>query len=400
MASHQTEIKQEDIQLRGPLSDKLPKFLLGVGCVGLLLTLWLGVNDFHHVIYSYLFSFSFYATLTVGALFFVIINYLTRAGWSVAVRRVPELLMQNAAVLAVLFIPILFGLHELYHWTHADALATDAILQGKEPYLNTAFFIVRAIIFFGIWIFLGNKYFKSSITQDITGDKEITLNLQKTATYGILLLGLSVTFAFVDWIMSLTPHWYSTMFGVYIFAGAAVLIHAVTTLIYILLRSKGFLKSVVSIEHFHDLGKLLYGFNIFWSYIAFCQYFLIWYANVPEETVWYAHHFAGSWQSVATFLAIGHFGVPFIFFMSRHMKRNLKAHAFFALWLVFMHIVDLYWIIMPNVSPKGLHITLADITSFVGIGGIYFYVFFKRMNKVLLVPIKDPRLEESLSLHN
>ena len=166
-----------------------------------------------------------------------------------------------------------------------------------------------------------------------------------------------------------------------------------------LLRKYGFLKSVVTIEHFHDLGKLIYGFNIFWAYIAFCQFFLIWYANVPEETVFYAKHFAGSWNTVAIILSVGHFGIPFIFFMSRVVKRNLKWHAIIVVWII-NAFLDLFWIIMPNVSKYNFSIRPIDIILFIGFGAIYFANFFRNLNKVNLVPKGDPRLKESLSFVN
>ena len=216
----------------------------------------------------------------------------------------------------------------------------------------------------------------------------------------MILFGLTITLAGIDFVMSLTPHWYSTIFGVYIFAGAVVVAHAVTSFIYIFLRKKNLLKELVTIEHFHDLGKLVYGFNVFWAYIAFCQYFLIWYANVPEETIFYAKHFVGSWNTVAIFLAIGHFAIPFVLFMSRWIKRNLFTHAAIVLWIVFMHFVDLYWIIIPNVVKKGFVFNLLDITLVFGLGAIYFGFFFRKLRSVNLAPLKDPRVKESLSFVN
>ena len=200
--------------------------------------------------------------------------------------------------------------------------------------------------------------------------------------------------------MSLYPHWYSTIFGVYIFAGSVLVAFCITSLIYMYLRNKDVLKNVVNVEHYHDLGKLIYGFNIFWSYIAFSQFFLIWYANVPEETSFYLYHSVGSWKSISLVLVIGHFAIPFVLFMSRHAKRNLTFHACIAIWLIGMHFLDLYWIIMPTVFKKGVSFNFLDITLFLGMGGIYFSVFFKSLSKINLIPIKDPRLDESVNFHN
>jgi hypothetical protein len=392
-------LKADDLKLTGYFAEKLPKLLMSIGIVSLAVAFFFGLQDTHHFYYSYLVSFIFYTSLSLGALFFVLIQHLTRAGWSVVVRRIAEHFMSNIALMALFFIPIYFGLHDLYHWTHVGG-HPDPILEGKAPYLNIGFFMLRAAVFFLLWIWLSRKFYKGSVAQDDSGDESISLNLRRASTYGVLIFALSQTFAFVDWVMSLTPHWYSTIFGVYLFAGSVVVSLSMFSIVLILLRKQGILKDVVSLEHYHDLGKLIYGFNIFWSYIAFSQYFLIWYANVPEETIWYIQHFEGSWNTVAMCLAIGHFAVPFILFMSRHCKRNLNFHLGMALWLVSMHFLDLYWLIMPNVSASGIHISLNDLLCFLGIGGIYFAVFFKRVAKVSMVPSKDPFIEKSLNFEN
>ena len=372
-----------------------------VALLGVFLSLVFFITtDRHHFYYSYLFSFSVFTTISLGAMFFVLIQFLSRAGWSVAVRRIPEYLMSNIGIMCVLFIPIIFGIHDLYHWSHADALMSDRILQGKAPYLNRVFFIVRAILFFAVWLLISKLFSGKSELQDYDSNIEHTALLQRCSPVAVILFALTLTFGFIDWVMSLTPHWYSTIFGVYIFAGSMVSFLAINSIIYILLVKKGILKKSVTIEHFHDLGKLLYGFNVFWAYIAFSQYFLIWYANIPEETIWYGHHFAGNWNTVAILLSIGHFAIPFVLFMSRHAKRNLSFHFGMAIWLLLMHILDLYWVIMPTVSPDGIHVTVTDISTFLAIGGIYFYVFIKMMSKGYLIPVNDPRIDESLKFEN
>lgn len=393
-------IEQNDVTLKGPLADLFPKVSFAVGGIALLASVFLAISDSHHFYYSYLVAFCFFMTLTLGSMFFVLMQHISRAGWSVALRRIPETLMQNVPLMIVFFIPVLIGAHDLYHWTHLEDVAKDHLLQIKYPYLNMTFFTIRAAIFFGAWVWIARKFYNASIAQDESADGTLTLNLQRAATFSIIIFALTLSFAFIDWVMSITPHWYSTIFGVYFFAGSMVVAFAVLGLVMMLLRRYGYLKDIVTLEHYQDIGKFLYGFNIFWSYIAFSQYFLIWYANIPEETVWFAEHFHGSWNTVAAFLAIGHFGIPFVIFMSRHAKRNLKFHACIAIWLIFMHIVDIYWIIMPNVSKSGIHVTIMDIVPFIGIGGVYFGVFLNRLKSKALVPVNDPRLDESLSFHN
>lgn len=390
----------KNITLRGFLAERFPAVAYLVGAVGVALSVLSYIQNSHHFFYAYLVAYCFYLAITLGSMFFVIIQHLSRAGWSVVVRRIPELIMNNIALMALFFVPIIFGMHDLYHWTDVAHVQHDPILLGKSGYLNQPFFLVRAVVFFALWAWLANKFFKKSVEQDLTSDKFITLNLQKASTYAVLIYALTQTFAIIDWVMSITPHWYSTMFGVYFFAVSMVVALAFITFIFMLLRRSGFLTDIVTVEHYHDLGKLLYGFNIFWTYIAFSQYFLIWYANIPEETVWFMEHFNGSWNTVAIVLALGHFVVPFLGFMSRHAKRNLAVHFGFLIWMFVMTYVDLYWIIMPAIDKAGISFSLMHLAPFVGIGGFYIGALFNRMKKHALIPEQDPRLEESLSFEN
>jgi len=387
-------------QLTGFLAEKLPKMLFMMSVVATFATAALFFQNPKHFFFTYLTSYTFFLTLTLGALFFVIIQFLVRAGWSVTLRRIPEHLMKNMGLMALLFLPILLGLGELYHWTHADAVIHDHLLQGKAPYLNIPFFLVRTALYFVVWLVLVHLFYKGSVAQDKSGDKAITLRLQAIATVGVLLYAVTQSFAFIDWLMSLTPHWFSTIWGIYLFAGSCVISIAIIILIALLLRRFGFMSDVITVEHYHDLGKLLYGFNIFWAYIAFSQFLLIWYANIPEETHWYLEHFSGNWKTISTVIAIGHFFVPLLLFISRHAKRNLRFNATICIWFVFMHFLELYWIIMPNLYKDGVAFRLIDLTCFLAIAGLYFGFFFKRLSTTNLYPIQDPRLEESLRFKN
>lgn len=382
--------------------DNLIKILIGVG--GILsivcLALFFVKDVSHHFFFSYLTSFSFFLTLSLGGMFIVLIHHITRTAWSVVIRRIPEGFMKNIGLVAIFSIPIFFGLHHLYHWAHEGAALHDHLLAIKAPYLNVPFFIIRVFIYFLLWNWIASHFFNKSIAQDESGDHSITFDLQKRSTYSIIIFALTITFASIDFIMSLTPHWYSTIFGVYIFAGAVLVAYCCISLVLMYFRAKNILTDIINLEHFHDLGKLIYGFNIFWSYIAFSQFFLIWYANIPEEVKFFADHFMGSWNTIAIVLSVGHFGLPFLFFMSRHVKRNLATHLFFASWLVLMHFLDLFWIIMPNYYKSGFSLSILDILPFIAMGSLFFALFFIRLKKYSLIPIKDPRLSESLNFEN
>ncbi len=389
----------ESPKLTGFLATTLPRLSIAMGVAGLAVTGLLWKMHPHEVVFSYLFAFLIFLAISLGSLFFVIIQHLARAGWSVVVRRIPETIAMNIGLMAVLFLPIVFGMHELYHWTHVDAVAVDHFLQWKSPYLNVPFFLVRAVLFFGAWILVARYFYSKSVKQDQSGEPGLTLKMQGFAAAAVLIFGLTQTFAVIDWAMSVTPHWYSTMFGVYFFAGSFLSAIALTSLTALILRKFGYLTNVIRVDHYHDLGKFAYGINIFWAYVSFSQYFLIWYANIPEETVWFIEHFKGSWNSVAILLAVGHFLVPFVAFMSKHARRNLVVQCAIMAWFLVMQVVDMYWLIMPNIWKSGVHLTLADASSFVGIGGLFIGFYWLRLKNQALFPIKDPRLSESLHHH-
>ena len=393
-------MKVTNTRLTGFLATTFPKIAFGIGILGAAFLAFFFKQDPHHFYFAYLTVFMIFLTLTLGSLFFVLIQHLVRAGWSIGFKRIAETLMSNSGLMALLFIPIIFGIPHLYHWSNAAEVAKDPLLNSKHAFLNIPFFKVRALFYFGIWITLSRVFYKKSTEQDSSGDPENTVKMQKYSTFGILLFALSITFACIDWVMSLTPHWYSTMIGVYFFAGSVVVALSTISCIAQILRSQGYLKEVLTVEHFHEIGKLLYGFNVFWAYIAFSQYFLIWYANIPEEIAFYLEHFKGTWNTVAIFLVLGHFVGPFILFMSRHAKRNLPFHFAITLWFIFMQMVDMYWFVMPNFNINGFHIGGVELAALSRIGGLYLGTFFTRLSKQALYPIQDPRISESIHLEN
>ena len=309
-------------------------------------------------------SFLFFLSLALGALFFVLIQYATQGGWGIVVRRIGETVFATVPVMAALFVPVLFGLHDLYSWSVPGAADHDALLRWKAPYLNVPFFLIRAALYFGCWSFIALLYYRRSRGQDATGDPAVSARLRRFAGPAIIVLALTQTFASVDWIMSLTPHWYSTMFGVYFFAGSFVGFIALLSVVAVAMRRAGLLDTVISAEHLHDIGKLLFAFTAFWTYIAFCQFFLIWYANLPEETIWYRARMEGSWMTVSLFLMAGHFVVPFFYLMGSAPSSGRDATlAVGGAWLLAMHFVDLYWQVMPTLHPEGVRPSALDVAA-------------------------------------
>jgi len=351
--------------------------------------------------HSWLVGSLFVLSIALGALFFVLVHHSTQAGWSVVVRRTAENTMAMLPFLALLFLPLLlFGMGDLFHWSHAGAMEHDEVLAGKKPYLNVTFFVIRTLAYFAIWSALALWFGRQSRLQDTTGDHELTRRMRRASPPALLLFALTLTFFAFDWLMSLDPHWYSTIFGLYFFAGSAMAFFAFLALAGIAARRAGLLVEVLSAEHQHDIGKLLLTFVVFWAYMAFSQYMLIWYANLPEETGFFAQRLAGSWRTTSVALAIGHFVVPFFFLLPRAVKRSAKALAAAAVWLLAMHLLDLYWLVMPNLHATGVVPSLFDSAALIGCCGVFLAAFGGALRRQALVPLRDPRLPESLTFEN
>jgi len=353
--------------------------------------------DRGHFFHSYLTAYAFWLTIGLGGLFFTMLHHLTNATWSIVLRRISENVMMTLPLLAILFIPIIAGIGELYHWSHHDVIANSPVLQAKSSYLNTGFFIIRAVLYLGIWLFLARGLYRTSLAQDKEHTESQLPRLKKLSAPGMLLFAFTVTFAAFDWLMSLNAHWYSTAFGVYIFSGSLLSALAFITLVTIFLRERGYLSNLITLEHYHDLGKLLFAFTVFWGYIAFAQYFLIWYANIPEETIWYRVRW-DNYRFLSLLIVFGHFVIPFVALISRGAKRNLTVMKIMAIWLLLMHWADLYWVVMPNHPGHALQSVWIDIAAVIGIGGLALWFFARRMTSTPLIPVNDPRLEASAHL--
>jgi hypothetical protein len=380
--------------------NRLPLIGIAAALLGVVLCAVLGMSNPKQFYFSWLVSFLFFLSLALGGLFFVLIQYASQGGWGIVLRRIGETIFATIPVMAALFLPLVLGLHDLFEWSHAEAVERDALLQWKAPFLNVPFFLIRAALYFAIWSGLAVLYYRGSRTQDASGDPAIPARLRRLAGPAIIVLALTQTFASIDWIMSLTPHWYSTMFGVYFFAGSFVGFIALLSVLAPAMRRAGLLDTVISTEHLHDIGKFLFAFTAFWAYIAFSQFFLIWYANLPEETIYYQARLEGSWKAVSILLMAGHFGAPFLYLMGRAVKRRGWTLAVGGGWLLAMHFVDLYWQVMPVLHPAGVRPSVLDVAAFLAVGGCFVAAAGWLMRRQALVPLRDPRLAESLAFEN
>lgn len=381
-------------------SGKFGKYALIIGSFALLLTFTGYFFDSGQFFHSYLVAYLFWVTLGLGGLFFTLLNHLVGAQWSIVMRRITETLMIALPFMAVFFVPLLFGFHDLYHWSHPEAVAHDLILQKKAGYLNVPFFLIRSAVYFLVWYLIARVLYKTSIAQDDAPDEEKIEKMKRISAPAMILFALTSSFAAFDWLMSLDPHWYSTIYGVYFFSGSLLSLLAFTIIIGVALRNFGILDDVITIEHYHDLAKLLFSFIIFWAYMGFSQYFLIWYANIPEETIWYAVRWDGTWKYMTMTIVLGHFLFPFLGLMTRSSKRNLKWLTFMSVWVLVMHWIDLYWLAFPTHSADGFHFSWMDITGFIGLGGLFFWFFWKKFSANPLVPVEDRRLAYSARFEN
>jgi len=296
-------------------------------------------------------------------------------------------------------LPIIFGMSSIYKWTSADYVMGDPIMEGKIPYLNTTFFIIRQFIYFAIWGYLGHRLHKVSVEMDKTNDWGLTKLLQKISAPGILLFALTIAFASFDWLMSLDAHWFSTMFGVYFFSMSFQALFPVIILIVFWMQKNNILNNTVSKSHIYDLGAWFFGFTVFYAYIAFSQFLLIYYANIPEETLWYYHRLEGSWSIVTYSLLFGRFLIPFVLLLNRDTKHNHKMLIFTSVLVLAMHIIELHWIVMPIINHSGISVSWLDFATLVGLGGIFMGLFFTTLKKHNLIPVNDPTLSDSLNKH-
>ena len=349
--------------------------------------------------FSWLFAFGFFFTLCAGCFFWTIVHYATDAEWTVVVRRQLENIAVLFAVLAILFIPILLLRHHLYQWMNI-APGKEATLDSKRAYLNLNFFILRAAFFLGFFIIASQLLRRFSVRQDKDGNPQFTIRLRKVAFASLPLFALCLTFGAFDWLMSLNYRWFSTMFGVYIFAGAAGSSMALLVLVIAALQRAGYLKNVVTLEHYHIMGKWMFAFCVFWAYIGFGQYMLIWYANMPEETQYYLTRNTESWWNLSMLLVIGRFFGPFAILLLRSIKKHPRQLCYVAAWILLMQMLDIYLVVLPALHGTGVHVSLWDFAALIAIGATLAFAYLRIVGKTSLFPVRDPRLVESLKLVN
>jgi hypothetical protein len=346
----------------------------------------------------------FCLSFCLGALFFVMVQHLTRAAWSATVRRIAELFSQVIPWWALLFLPIVLMVlfsdsGALYEWNRGSGNVSE-LVEGKLGYLAPGFFTVRTIVYFAVFILAARMFYRLSRKQDESGSTDITLFLQKWSGPWIILFSLALNFAAFDWMMSTDAAWFSTIYGVYLFSASMFSFFAVMILTCYLLQRSGRVEKLITTEHYHDLAKFQFGFVVFWAYIAFSQFLLYWYANIPEETLWYKERTEHGWQYLGLLLILFHFALPFLGTMSRHVRRRKGVMAGWAGFILFVHWLDMMYLIMPNVGHASWGMVIAHLVGWVGIVAIFIAFFLLRVGETPMVATKDPWLAESLAYHN
>ncbi|MCB0104896.1 MAG: hypothetical protein KDE53_03290 [Caldilineaceae bacterium] len=340
---------------------------------------------------SYLLAFLFWLAMGLGCLGFVMLHHLAGGRWSALIRRIMETGAMTLPIMALLFLPLLFGLRTLYPWLNSEHVAASDLLQQKAAYLNLPFFLVRAVLYFGVWITLAALLNRWSVAEDNGGQAQVALRMRRLSAIGMLLYAITATFAAYDWMMSLEPEWFSSIYGLLFIAGQAL---AALALAIISLRYLGRANATTEAwtNQFNDLGNFLLGFVMIWAYFAFSQFLIIWSANIPEEALWYYHRSQGGWLQVGIFLIALHFVLPFFLLLSRPLKRKAHLLTVLAVLILVARVIDLYWLIVPAFHPEGLHLHWLDFVLLIAMGSGWYLIFARQWVRTAPVAHHDPHL--------
>lgn len=378
--------------------DRAQRPSLVVGLVALGLAIVGGFFNGQQFWQSYLLAYIFWLEIGLGCLAVVMVHHLVGGRWGAVIRRMMESGAMTLPLMALLFIPLLFGLSELYIWTDPVHMAQSELLQHKSAYLNVPFFLSRVVLYFIVWLGLAYLLNRWSLEQDRTGETNLTTRMRRLSGIGLILYVLTATFAAYDWLMSLEPEWFSSIYGLLFIVGQVLAALAVAIIGLRLWSRHRPATEVVAgsawTNHFNDLGNFLLGFVMIWAYITFSQFLIIWSANLPEEAVWYYHRSQGGWQEVGMFLILFHFALPFFLLLSRRVKRKAQLLTTLAGLIILMRLVDLYWLIIPAFYPNEIHVHWLDLVLPIAIGGLWIAVFVRQVARKSLLPLVGPHLQE------
>lgn len=373
----------------------LQRLALIVGVIGLGLCVVGYMGNREHFFRAWLMAYMVWFGVALGSMAWLMIQYLSGGAWGVVTRRIFEASSRTLPFMAVLFLPIALGVHDLYLWSHPDAVATDEILRHRAPYMNLPFFYARAVLYFVLWSVMAYLLSSWSRQQDAAPDDALALRLQRLSGGGLVLYAVTLFFASVDWVMSLDPHWFSTIYGILFIGGQGLGSMAFTIAIVVLLAQSEPMSRVFGPNHLHDLGKLMLTFVMLWAYFQFSQFLIIWSANLPEEIPFYLTRVAGGWKWISTLLILGHFVLPFLLLLNRDLKRT-RALAALAIYVIVMRFVDLFWLMGPEHGQSGLSMHWLNLVTPFAIGGLFVGLFLWQLGTRPLLPLGEPALAEAI----
>jgi hypothetical protein len=377
--------------------DAIRRRALIVGAAALLATAagaFINPAQFFH---SYLLAFMFVLAASLGCLALLMLQHMSGGGWGVVTRRIFEAGAGTMPWMALFFLPILFGIRTLYPWTDPVVVARDHVLQEKAAFLNIPFWAFRAILYFVIWTAIARLLIRWSARHDATGEAALVDRMHRLSAGGLVVYAVTMTLASVDWVMSLEPHWFSTMFGFLFMAGQGLVGLSLAIIVARRLSTEPPMDAVYNAGHFHDLGKLLFAFTMLWAYLSFSQFLIIWSANLPEEIPYYLHRLNRGWEWVGIVLVLLHFAVPFLVLLSRSTKRSGQLLSYVAAWMIAMRFVDLFNTMGPEFYQNGFQVGWTDLTATIGLGGIWVSVFLANLKERPLLPQNDREFASALA---
>jgi hypothetical protein len=395
-----TATTTETYQPQGTPLPGLKQFGMTVGVLGVVLAIvgffMSPVDRFYQ---AYLVAYTFWMGVILGSMALLMVQHLSGGVWGIVLRRPFEAAVRTLPFMTILFFPIVMGMHSLYEWSHEGITDTDPIIAAKALYLNTPFFLARQVIYFAIWNLIGFLLTKWSQEHDRTADPALLGKLSTLSGAGLVIYFLTVSFAMVDWTMSVNPHWFSTIWGMLYIGGQGLSAFAFGIVVLVMLARVAPLNRVLTSHHFHDLGKFLFAFLMLWAYLQFSQFLIIWSANIPEEIPHYLNRWENSWKYLSVFIVVGHFMVPYALLLSRDLKRNYGKLQIIAAWILFARIADYWWHVAPELHKGGLTISLLDVALPLVLGGIFISLFVAQLGGRSLLPVNDPALEKALHHH-
>jgi len=376
--------------------ERVQRSVLFVGLLALVISLAGLFMDPAHFWQSYLFAFIFWSGLALGCLGIFFLHNVVGGNWGVAIRRLVESGVQTLPLILVFAIPLFFALGTLYKWTDAGYRAEHFATGHKAAYLNPTWFIIRTLLYFAIWLFSGLRILKMANEHDRTGDPALFRRIKARSAPALLVFVVTTTLAFIDWIMSLEPDWYSTIYGWMFTVGEVLLTFSFLVAVLVLLSKREPFASFLTRQHYHDIGNLMLAFTMLWAYMSFSQFLIIWAENLPDEIPWYVRRFSGGWGYIAWTIAIFHFFVPFFLLLLRFVKKNPTRLRTLAVWIIIMHILDVFWIVGPAFRQRGLEVYWTDLVALIGLGGVWLAFFIYNLKARPLLASRDPRDTYSL----